>query len=443
MIILVLQTVRRGTVTWLQTTTLTSSLVLTVWRRVPPRGPTMTMARISASTVCQMDSIRDHTHHTPLNRLSSVIVALRQTSLKRVIPDFQKPKVKRMALNLDGLLKPQWQYQTKSGVWNVYHYTTNAAIIVERNLDDRNTNAVDCIRDLIGEICTKSSLREDQAPREGDITPDVLATLSAEDIHSFACQFLENDWTVKAETGSWPDRSPEQSDAEYLLEVLQVENSKQNAKMAKIFEDMKPKFPNLFGSANFGLRNVAKDLEAQNEAMLNTYGSSGNLLEYPALASPKFDIPPHPAHVTNNHLGDMNQRLDNLIGFGENALGIMHGLQGASAEFLEKFSIEAHNTSRAANKAIWVGVFAVLFAVAQIAYTEFWRVPQDTAAMDAAIIQMQTEIGELQGAVTASYEANAAVLQGVQTLLQDQQKLDGRVLTVLEAITNSLGDLDE
>jgi len=63
--------------------------------------------------------------------------------------------------------------------------------------------------------------------------------------------------------------------------------------------------------------------------------------------------------------------------------------------------------------------------------------------MDVAIVQMQTEIDELQSAVTASDEANAALLQGVQSLLQIQQELDSRVSVTLEAIAEALSSQSE
>jgi hypothetical protein len=137
----------------------------------------------------------------------------------------------------------------------------------------------------------------------------------------------------------------------------------------------------------------------------------------------------------------------------------MNGLQVASAEFLEGFSTEAEKNSKAANKAIWVGIFAVLFSVAQIGYTEFWRVPQDTAAMDAALASVRGEIDELQtalGADLASFQAaqvdtasavadsvnstgetNTALLQKIDLLLQQQRVRDEAIIEALEAISET------
>lgn len=155
----------------------------------------------------------------------------------------------------------------------------------------------------------------------------------------------------------------------------------------------------------------------------------------------------------------MTERLKSLVGFGENALQIMNGLQVASAEFLENFSTEAEKNSKAANKAIWVGIFAVLFSVAQIGYTEFWRVPQDTAAMDAALASVLNEIKYLQAglgtdlasfqaaqaataaavvdSVNSTGETNTALLQRIGELLQQQQERDQAILEALEAITTT------
>ena len=155
----------------------------------------------------------------------------------------------------------------------------------------------------------------------------------------------------------------------------------------------------------------------------------------------------------------MAERLEKLVAFGENALTIMNGLQVAAAEFLEKFSTEAGNNSKAANKAIGVGILALVLSVAQIVYTEFWRVPQDTSAMDAALTSVRGEINELQnalGAELATFQAaqaataaaigeslastgktNSVLLQKIDMLLQQQRVRDQAIIEALDAISET------
>ncbi|WP_158968548.1 hypothetical protein [Chachezhania sediminis] len=226
--------------------------------------------------------------------------------------------------------------------------------------------------------------------------------------------------------------------------------------MADMFAGIKDTLGGLRSSKNLGIRSVSEDLFEQSEGLESTYGPKPSALEPSPAIFKHIDIPPHPAHETNERLGDMSERLSNLVGFGENALRIMNGLQVAAAEFLENFSTEAEKNSKAANKAILVGIFAIVFSVAQIAYTEYWRVPQDSAAMDRALASVRGEIDELQTAIVGDFGAsqtalermsadvtgavqtigdtNTDLLRAIEQLLRQQQERDRSILEALEAI---------
>jgi hypothetical protein len=135
----------------------------------------------------------------------------------------------------------------------------------------------------------------------------------------------------------------------------------------------------------------------------------------------------------------------------------MNGLQVASAEFLENFSTEAEKNSKAAKMAIWFSFGALFFSVLQFCYSEFWRAPEDNAAINAALASIHGETDELQtalGANLASFQAaqadtaaaiedsvnstgeiSAALLQRIDLLLQQQRLRDEAIIEALGAIS--------
>ncbi|MEN8833494.1 MAG: hypothetical protein ABF285_04745 [Pacificibacter sp.] len=348
---------------------------------------------------------------------------------------------------------PQWVFRSETaGDWDVYFYSVNAAVQVEKYSSGEIADSIEAVRALISVMCkTHNDNQEDDDSTSTEPTEEDLAAFTDEDINSFSREFLEHDNSLG--TTDKLEKSEDQSDAEFFLQVLEGENKKQSEKRRDMLSKLNSSLGGLLGSKNSGIRRVSEDLLKQNRGLESYYSPKLKILE----PSPKLFVPPpNPIHETNDRLGDMTERLENLVGFGENALQIMTGLQVASVEFLEKFSTEAENNSRAANKAIWVGIFAVLFSVGQIFYTEFRRVPQDTAAMDAALASVRGEIDELQtalGADLTSYQAaqaetaaavadsvnstgetNTALLQRIDQLLQQQKLQNEAIIEALGAI---------
>lgn len=361
-----------------------------------------------------------------------------------------------MAIDLAKLIKPQWVFRSETaGDWDVYFYSVNAAVKVEKYSAGEMSDPIEAVRALIGVMCkTHTENQEDGDRTSTEPTVDDLTAFTEEDINDFSRQFLEHDKYL--DTAKELKKAEEQSDAEFFLKVLETENKKQSAKVRDMFSSLNNSLGGLLGSKNSGIRSVSEELLKQNKGLESYYGPKPSILEI----SPELFIPPpNPIHETNDRLGDMTERLENLVGFGEKALHIMNGLQIASAEFLENFSTEAEKNSKAANKAIWVGVFAVLFSVAQIGYTEFWRVPQDNASMDAALASVRGEIDELQTAlgadlasvqaaqvdtagtvadsVNSTGETNKALLQRIDTLLEQQRVRDEAIIEALREISEA------
>ncbi|MCU0904492.1 MAG: hypothetical protein MUE83_11530 [Tabrizicola sp.] len=353
------------------------------------------------------------------------------------------------------LIQPQWVFHSEtSGDWDVYFYSVKAASIIEKQLDKDAPNAIEAIRAIMGVMLKSHVEDQEDGEKSSEPTETELAAFTKDDVIRFSREFLENDKSFEPDPEI--ERSGGQSDADYLLSVLAAENKKQSAKLGEMFANLKGSLGGLLGSKNLGIRSVSEDLLKQSEGLESIYGLKPSLLAPSPPVFEPIDFAPHPAHETNERLGDMTERLENLVGFGENALRIMNGLQVASAEFLENFSKEAEKNSKAANKAILVGIFAILFSVAQIAYTEYWRVPQDSAAMDAALATIRGEIDELQTAlgndlgssqaaiesvsaavaeaVQSTGDTNSALLQTIEQLLRQQRERDQSILEALEGI---------
>ena len=104
-----------------------------------------------------------------------------------------------------------------------------------------------------------------------------------------------------------------------------------------------------------------------------------------------------------------------MLDVAANGATIATGLQAHAAAFLVKFENAASDNDRSAARAIRLGAIAVVIALAmplaQILYTELWRVPQDTASMEAVITDMQTEIATLRQTQIEAADRIAAALE--------------------------------
>ncbi|MBU0779881.1 MAG: hypothetical protein KKC72_07515 [Alphaproteobacteria bacterium] len=179
-----------------------------------------------------------------------------------------------------------------------------------------------------------------------------------------------------------------------------------------------------FGSES-GIGKVAKQLQDQHrsiDAMRLPPSSPG--IEQPRI--PKLHIPPNPIHETNVRLERIEQRFEQMLNVAADGAEIATGLQAHAAEFLVKFENAASDNDRSAARAIRLGVIAVLIALAmplaQILYTELWRVPQDSASMEAVISDMQSEIARLrQTQIEAANRIAVTLIQSDQQMVEALQ----------------------
>ncbi|MCE6957968.1 hypothetical protein LAZ40_02710 [Cereibacter sphaeroides] len=145
-----------------------------------------------------------------------------------------------------------------------------------------------------------------------------------------------------------------------------------------------------------------------------------------------FDLPPNPIHETNDRLGRIEQRFEQMLDVAANSAEIATGLQAHAAQFLVKFENAASDNDRSASRAIRLGVIAVVIAIAmpvvQTAYTELWRVPQDSASMEAVVADTQTEIATLRQVQIEAAERIAAALE----------RSDKQMVDALEEVARSL-----
>lgn len=189
--------------------------------------------------------------------------------------------------------------------------------------------------------------------------------------------------------------------------------AKNVTKAAQPFRELTDRLRDQFGQ-NPELSRFARQLAEQQKAIgrFRTPLSA----EAERLISPEIkayehiipEIPINPVVETNAKLDRIEQRFEEMQKIAANGAEIATGLQAYAADFLQKFETAAEANNRAARLAIRVGGLAiaatVTVALVQIGYSEWWRVPRDTAAAQQAIVEMRAEIEALR-----SVQADAAV----------------------------------
>lgn len=166
----------------------------------------------------------------------------------------------------------------------------------------------------------------------------------------------------------------------------------------------------LAAGADSPFKRLADQIGAQQSAV--------EALRVPKLDTPRNpkipSLPPNPTLETNKRLEQIEKRFEQMQSVATNAAEIATGLQGAAAEFLQKFEKAATENDHAARLAIRIGVFAVFIAVAmpaaQIIYSEYRREPSNEAEIQAALEAVQVELSAMRGAhAIASKRLNAAL----------------------------------
>lgn len=149
------------------------------------------------------------------------------------------------------------------------------------------------------------------------------------------------------------------------------------------------------------------------------------------------ELPPNPLHETNKRLANIEQRFNRMESIALDGAEIATGLQASAATFLIKFEKASANNDRTSGRAVWLGIAAILIAVAmtavQILYTELWRAPADSTSQQAAITDMKSQIKDLENTQRAVADELAkvlsksnseltATLHDIRNLLAEQQK---------------------
>ena len=149
-------------------------------------------------------------------------------------------------------------------------------------------------------------------------------------------------------------------------------------------------------------------------------------------------MPPNPILETNRRLERIEERFEQMRGIATDAAQIATGLQGAAAEFLQKFEKAASDNDRAAGRAIWIGVIAVIIAVAmpaaQIIYSEYRREPSNGTEIQATLEAVQAELATMRAAQAAASDRlnealatsdseTAAILRDIHGLLAQEAAL--------------------
>ncbi|MBY6118535.1 hypothetical protein KUV64_05285 [Mameliella alba] len=149
----------------------------------------------------------------------------------------------------------------------------------------------------------------------------------------------------------------------------------------------------------------------------------------------QIKLPPNPILETNERLERIEERFEQMQDIATDAAQIANGLQGAAAEFLQKFEKAAADNDRTAGRAIWIGVVAVIIAIAmptfQIVYSELRRAPDNGSEIQPALEDVQAEVAglrDLQAEVSArlaevinsSDDETATILREIRDLLSQR-----------------------
>lgn len=322
----------------------------------------------------------------------------------------------------------RWNFTSKNlGTIQVRPFTSkdNAAIMAA--VKNAKTPATEIVRDLMKSLLLHTAENHSVTLK----TQSDIEDLGEDELNEFARQFCDNNAYLlssnSTEQGSELEYATGDSDSssEFLVQAIRQKKEKSTKRM----REFSGWTTDMINRANLDSESSLADAIRKITFLDQKTGHSPD----PAVLSKSISWH-HPVNNTNPQLAILEDRMNRLIEFGESTTDIMRDLQAAAAKFLYDFSIASKETSSAASKAIWVGLFAIGIAVVQIAYTEFWRVPNDNASTDAAILRIQFEIDQLEGSFSeGSSKLQAAITGGDQKLLEAIEELN-RNLSALTQI---------
>lgn len=199
------------------------------------------------------------------------------------------------------------------------------------------------------------------------------------------------------------------------------------------FRDIQDRMKNLglAAGANSALGRLSEQIAAQQHAI--------DAMRLPEPELPRIPevppMPPNPILETNRRLERIEERFEQMQGIAADAALIATGLQASAAEFLQKFEKAAADNDRTAGRAIWIGVVAVIIAVAmpaaQIIYSEYHRVPSKGLEIQVALEEVQAELSAMRDAqasasdrlretLASADDDTAAILRDIRGLLSER-----------------------
>lgn len=130
-------------------------------------------------------------------------------------------------------------------------------------------------------------------------------------------------------------------------------------------------------------------------------------------------------HEINERLESMEQPLDKTN-------KRLAGIESYSEKMHEQSLNTAISNEKSAKLAIRVGICAIIFAILmpaiQIAYSEFWRAPQETQATKVIISDLKSEIADLK-------QQQLLMMKGISDAIGQQEK---DAITILSDIKEVL-----
>lgn len=116
-------------------------------------------------------------------------------------------------------------------------------------------------------------------------------------------------------------------------------------------------------------------------------------LEQPTFKMP--EIPPHPAHETNDLLEKVVERLDGLQDFSVETARMVKSLNDAANDFLIKFAAASDDANKAAKKTLIVATIALIISAAPFCYS-IWYNAQSAKEQRLLIEEFKTHISDLK-----------------------------------------------
>jgi hypothetical protein len=124
-------------------------------------------------------------------------------------------------------------------------------------------------------------------------------------------------------------------------------------------------------------------------------------------------MPPNPLVETNQRLARIEKQFHGVEKIALDGAKIANDLLAKASHFVGEFEKAAADNTRAARRAIWLAIFAIVATVAQIGYAQFWSGPADAAANEA----LRQEMAQVRSVIAKNDGDSVTVLRDIKQLL--------------------------